>query len=159
MTIIHVASKRTYDVPRIHAELRRQGRLVNRKRVERLMHEHGIAGHSRSTGRRSLTRADRKAAWAPDLLGRDFTAAAPGLRVVSDITYIPTGEGGLYLATWLDLATRGSVTRWPIITALAWPSTPSTWPLAWAYWRTAASSTRTADRSLALTAAGRQHLS
>ncbi|MGW1803044.1 IS3 family transposase [Streptomyces sp. NPDC001984] len=106
ITVIHVASRRTYGVPRIHAELRRQGRLVNRKRVERLMREHGIAGHSRRTGRRSLTRADRKAAPAPDLIGREFTATAPGLRVVGDITYIPTAEGWLYLATWLDLATR-----------------------------------------------------
>ncbi|TLS46146.1 IS3 family transposase [Streptomyces montanus] len=106
ITVIHVASRRTYGVPRIHAELRRQGRLVNRKRVERLMREHGIAGHSRRTQRRSLTRADRKAAPAPDPIGRDFTATAPGLRVVGDITYIPTIEGWLYLATWLDLATR-----------------------------------------------------
>ncbi|WSC03450.1 IS3 family transposase (plasmid) [Streptomyces scopuliridis] len=106
ITVIHVASRRTYGVPRIHAELRRQGRLVNRKRVERLMREHAIAGHSRRTGRRSLTRADHKAAPAPDLIRRDFTAPAPGLRVVGDITYIPTIEGWLYLATWLDLATR-----------------------------------------------------
>lgn len=78
ITVIHVASKKTYGVPRVHAELRRRGRLVNRKRVERLMREHRIAGHSRRTGRRSLTRADRKAAPAPDLIGRDFTAPAPG---------------------------------------------------------------------------------
>ncbi|MFH9016535.1 DDE-type integrase/transposase/recombinase [Streptomyces sp. NPDC017943] len=38
--------------------------------------------------------------------GRDFTASAPGTKLVGDITYIPTGEGWLYLATWLDLATR-----------------------------------------------------
>ncbi|GAA4024976.1 hypothetical protein GCM10022232_82990 [Streptomyces plumbiresistens] len=74
--------------------------------VERLMREHGIAGHSRRTGRRSLTRADRRAAPVPDLIERDFTAAAPGLRVVGDITYIPTIEGWLYLAAWLDLGTR-----------------------------------------------------
>ncbi|WP_079658111.1 IS3 family transposase [Streptomyces sp. 3214.6] len=77
ITVIHVASKKTYGVPRVTAELRRRGRLVNRKRVERLMREHGIAGHSRRTGRRSFTRADRKAAPAPDLIGRDFTAPAP----------------------------------------------------------------------------------
>ncbi|WTQ96442.1 IS3 family transposase [Streptomyces sp. NBC_00145] len=66
--IIHVASKSTYGVPRIHAQLRRQGRLVNRKRVERLMREHGIAGHSRRAGHRTLTRADRRAAPAPNQL-------------------------------------------------------------------------------------------
>lgn len=52
------------------------GGLVNRNRVEWLMREHRIARHSRRTGRRSLTRADRKAAPAPDLAGRDLTATA-----------------------------------------------------------------------------------
>ncbi|MDX2935520.1 IS3 family transposase [Streptomyces ipomoeae] len=77
ITVIHVASGKTYGVPRVTAELRRRGRLVDRKRVERLMREHRIAGHSRRIRRRSLTRADRKAAPAPDLIGRDFTAPAP----------------------------------------------------------------------------------
>jgi transposase InsO family protein len=58
----HVASKGTYGIPRIFAELRRQGRLANRKRVERLMREHGIARLSCRTGRRSPTRPDREAA-------------------------------------------------------------------------------------------------
>ncbi|GGT43852.1 IS3 family transposase [Streptomyces chromofuscus] len=106
LIVIHVASRRTYGVPRVTAELRGRGRLVNRKRVERLMREHGIAGHSHRTGRRSLTRADRKAAPAPDLIGRDVTAPAPGLRVVGDITCVPTAEGWFSLATWLDPATR-----------------------------------------------------
>ncbi|MFF4794549.1 DDE-type integrase/transposase/recombinase [Streptomyces sp. NPDC001276] len=43
---------------------------------------------------------------APDLIGRDFTASTPGMKLVGDITYIPTDKGWLYLATWLDLATR-----------------------------------------------------
>ncbi|MFI7019303.1 IS3 family transposase [Streptomyces sp. NPDC050164] len=76
ITLIHVASKKTYGVPRVTAELHRWGHLVNRKRVERLMREDRIAGHSRRTERRSLTRADRKAAPAPDLIGRDFSAPA-----------------------------------------------------------------------------------
>jgi putative transposase len=45
----------------------------------------------------------------PDLIGRDFTAYAPGARLVGDITYPPTGEGWLYLATVIDLHTRGVV--------------------------------------------------
>jgi transposase InsO family protein len=49
ITVIHVASRHTYGVPRIHAELRRLGRSVNRKRVARLMREHGIQGAHRST--------------------------------------------------------------------------------------------------------------
>jgi transposase InsO family protein len=47
----------------------------------------------------------------PDLIGRDFTAAAPGQRLVGDITYLRTGEGWLYLATVIDLATRMVVGR------------------------------------------------
>ncbi|WP_405683505.1 IS3 family transposase [Streptomyces sp. NBC_01387] len=81
ITFIHVASKRTYGVPRVTAELRRHGQLVNRKRVERVMREQGI-------------------------VGRDFHAGLPGMKIVGDITYIPTAEGWLYLAGWLDLATR-----------------------------------------------------
>ncbi|MFD6415868.1 IS3 family transposase [Streptomyces sp. NPDC060194] len=106
ITVIHVASKGTYGVPRVTAELRRQGRTVNRKRVERIMREHRITGHTRRTGRRSLTKQDSKAAPAPDLIGRHFHADHPGTKIVGDITYIPTAEGWLYLAGWLDLATR-----------------------------------------------------
>ncbi|ATZ22158.1 Integrase core domain protein [Streptomyces lavendulae subsp. lavendulae] len=106
ITVIHLASRQNYGVPRITAELRRQGRRGNHERVARIMREHGIAGNSRRTGRRSLTKADSKAAPSPDLIGRDFTAARPGAKIVGNITYIPTAGGRLYLASWLDLATR-----------------------------------------------------
>ncbi|WP_327122039.1 IS3 family transposase [Streptomyces sp. NBC_01341] len=69
------------------------------------MHEHGIQGAHRRR-RRSLTRPDKKAKPAPDLIGRDFHAEIPGTNLVGDITALPTGEGWLYLACWLDLATR-----------------------------------------------------
>ncbi|WP_060889395.1 IS3 family transposase, partial [Streptomyces scabiei] len=105
ITVLHIASRCTYGVPRIHAELRRMDRRVNRKRVERIMRECDITGVTRRK-RRSLTRPARKAVPAHDLIGRDFTAADPGRKLVGDITYIPTDEGWLYLATWLDLATR-----------------------------------------------------
>ncbi|MFJ2296999.1 IS3 family transposase [Streptomyces sp. NPDC087894] len=100
-----MASRCTYGVPRIHAELRRLEWRVNRKRVERIMRERNIAGVTRRK-RRSLTRPAKKAVPAHDLSGRDFTAHAPGRKLGGDITYIPTDEGWLYLATWLDLATR-----------------------------------------------------
>ncbi|WP_033257441.1 IS3 family transposase [Kitasatospora phosalacinea] len=105
ITVVHLASRGAYGVPRVHAELRRLGHEVNRKRIERLMREHGIAGITRRR-RRSLTRPDKQARPAPDLLGRDFTADRPGTRLVGDITYLLTEEGWLYLACWLDLATR-----------------------------------------------------
>ncbi|MFB6947902.1 IS3 family transposase [Streptomyces sp. NPDC056237] len=98
--VIHVASRHTYGVPRIHAELRRLGRAVNRKRVARLMREHCIQGVTRRK-RRSLTRPDKKARPAPDLIGRDFHAGGPGTKLVGDITALPTSGGWLYLACWL----------------------------------------------------------
>lgn len=55
---------------------------------------------------RPLARPDKKAQPAPDLIGRDFHAERPGIKLVGDITYLPTAEGWLYLACWLDLATR-----------------------------------------------------
>ena len=106
ITLIWVGSRRTYGVPRIHAELRRRGQIVNRKKLEQLMREHRIIGCHRRRGRRSLTKQEKAARFAPDLIGREFTAEAPGQRLVGDVTYIPTGDGWLYLAGWIDLATR-----------------------------------------------------
>ncbi|MEU2835428.1 IS3 family transposase [Streptomyces lavendulae] len=104
-TVVEIGTH-NHGVPRVTAELRRQGRAVNRKRVERVMRENGIAGNTRRTGRRSLAKADTKAAPSPGLIGRNFTATRPGTKIVGDITCIPTAGGRLYLATWLDLATR-----------------------------------------------------
>lgn len=102
---IHAAHRGAYGSPRVATELRRRGRRVNRKRVERLMRERGIVGITRRR-RRCLTKQDTAAAPAPDLIGRDFTATAPGQRLVGDITYLPTQEGWLYLATTIDLFNR-----------------------------------------------------
>jgi transposase InsO family protein len=102
---IHGEHRGNYGSPRITDELRRHGRRVNRKRVERLMRERRIVGLTRRR-RRSLTKHDQAATPAPDLIGRDFTSAAPGQRLVGDITYLPTQEGWLYLATVVDLFNR-----------------------------------------------------
>ncbi|WP_169739797.1 IS3 family transposase [Actinospica robiniae] len=106
IVLIHLGSRGAYGSPRVHAELVRRGHRVNRKRVERLMRDHSIAGFTRRRGRRCLTKQDHAARFAPDLIGRDFTARAPGERLVGDVTCIPTGEGFLYLAGWVDLATK-----------------------------------------------------
>ncbi|MFE3786160.1 IS3 family transposase, partial [Amycolatopsis sp. NPDC059090] len=102
---IHAAHRGAYGSPRVTAELRRRGQAVNHKKVERVMRERRIAGITRRRSR-SLTRQDKTATAAPDLIGRDFTADAPGTRLVGDITYLPTEEGWLSLATVLDLHTR-----------------------------------------------------
>jgi putative transposase len=102
---IHARSKATYGAPRVTAELRRRGQTVNHKRVERLMHQHGIVGW-RPRRRRSLTKPDTTAAPAPDLLGRLFDPDQPDVAWCGDVTYIPTDEGWLYLASVIDLASR-----------------------------------------------------
>jgi transposase InsO family protein len=102
---IHGEHRGSYGSLRAADELRRRGLRVNRKRVERIMRERHTVGVTRRR-RRSLTRQDTAAAPAPDLIGRDFTAPAPGQRLVGDITYLPTPEGWLYLATTIDLYNR-----------------------------------------------------
>ncbi len=105
ITAIHAGLGGAYGSPRVHRELRRRGRPVNRKKIERIMRGRGFAGAAKRR-RRPLTRADASAVPAADLIGRDFTAKLPGTRLVGDITYLPTAQGWLFLATVLDLATR-----------------------------------------------------
>jgi transposase InsO family protein len=82
--VIHRGTSGTYGSPRVTVELRACGIPINHKRVERLMREAGIVGvHLRR--RRRTTIPDPAAVAAPDLLGRDFTAAAPDQRWVGDI--------------------------------------------------------------------------
>jgi putative transposase len=102
---IHEDSRGTYGAPRIHAELKDEGRPVGRKRVARLMRALGLQGvHRRRRAR--TTRRDERAAPAPDLVGRDFSAPGPDALWVADITYVPTWAGFLYLAVVLDAFSR-----------------------------------------------------
>ena len=102
---IHARSRGTYGARRIRVELRAQGMRCARKRVARLMRQAGLAGAQRRRYR-GTTRQDRAAIAAPDLVQRDFTAFGPDQLWVADITYVPTGEGWLYLATVLDAWSR-----------------------------------------------------
>ena len=102
---IHASSRGTYGAPRVHAELRAEGRHVGKKRVARLMRQAGLTGVSRRKGMRT-TQRDETARPAPDLVARDFTAAAPNRLWVADITYVPTWAGFLYLAVVLDAFSR-----------------------------------------------------
>ncbi|WP_345608803.1 IS3 family transposase, partial [Streptomonospora salina] len=109
---IHAAD-RACGAPRITAELREQGHVINHKRVERLMRTAGIEGlHLRRKVRTTVP--EPATAPAGDLLGRDFTAQAPNTRYVGDITYLPVdGDRFLYLATVIDLYSR-RVVGWSI---------------------------------------------
>ena len=102
---IHKASRGTYGVPRVHAELAATGLGVSRKRVARLMREAGLAGVSRRRGTRT-TRVDRSHGAAPDRVERQFRADAPDRIWVADITYVPTWTGFVYLAMVLDVFSR-----------------------------------------------------
>jgi putative transposase len=103
---IHARSRGTYGAPRVHAELRLGLDIrVGRKRVARLMRDHGLQGvHRRRRG--GLTRRDPQASPAPDLVERNFTPAGPDRLWVADITQQRTGEGWLYLAVILDAFSR-----------------------------------------------------
>jgi transposase InsO family protein len=94
-------SRQTYGYRRMWAALRRQGEPVGLELVRDLMRELGLVPCQPRPFRPTTTVADTAGA-APDLVDRDFTAAAPGTKFVGDITYIPTGEGWLYLATAID---------------------------------------------------------
>jgi transposase InsO family protein len=103
----HQASKGRYGAPRIHAQLRRQGHRHGRKRVARLMRAAGLCGR-RPRGWKRTTIPDPEAVARADLVRRDVAvnAAAVTTRWCGDITYLPTWEGWLYLATVIDIASR-----------------------------------------------------
>jgi len=104
---IHQASRGTYGSPRVHAALRRDGVATATKRVARLMREQGLQGRRKRRFKRT-TIADPTAAAAADLIKRVF---GPSTTLIdrawcSDITYVRTWEGWLYLCSILDLGSR-----------------------------------------------------
>lgn len=101
----HHASKRRYGSPRVHADLKAAGYRVGRKRVARLMREKKLAARTRRRFR-TTTDSRHKFPIAPNLLERDFTAEAPDQSWVTDITFLWTKQGWLYLAVILDLFSR-----------------------------------------------------
>ena len=105
-------SGRTYGYRRVHAELARAGVPVDDELVRRLMRAEGLTP-VQVRRRHGLTVADRAAGPVPDLVGRDFTAAEPGQKMVGDITQLDTGEGPLFLASVIDCFSK-TVLGWSI---------------------------------------------
>jgi putative transposase len=99
------ASDGTYGHRRVHAQLARWGQAASPELVRALMRDLDLVPCQPRPWRPATTIAG-DAAGLPDLVGRDFTAAAPGTKLVSDITYIPTWEGWLYLASVIDCHTK-----------------------------------------------------
>lgn len=95
-----------YGSPRMHAALRAEGHRCSRGRVERLMRRHRIRALAGRRFRPCTTDSRHYLPIAPNLLAQNFVATAPNRIWLADITYIATGEGWLYLAAVLDLATR-----------------------------------------------------
>ncbi len=108
----HVSSRGTYGSPRIHRELAVGGVRVGTKRGARIMREHGLSG-LRPRRFRKTTDSDHGDAIADDLVKRDFAPTAPNTVWASDITYVRTWAGWLYLAVVIDLYSR-RVVGWAI---------------------------------------------
>jgi putative transposase len=101
ITAVFEANHGTYGYRRVHAVLARSGEQVSPELVRALMRELGLVPCQPRPWRPTTTDGDDQHR-IPDLVGRDFTAEAPGTKLVGDITYIPTAQGWVYLATVID---------------------------------------------------------
>jgi transposase InsO family protein len=113
----------TYGYRRIAAQLAAQGTVAGPELVRKLMRRLGLVA-CQPRPWRPLTTRQGQAGPVPDLVNRDFSASAPGQKMVGDITYVRTWEGWVYLASVIDCATRkcvgwamGDHYRTPLITA------------------------------------------
>jgi len=102
---IYQKSRQRYGSPRIYQQLLREGYTIGKKRVERLMSEMGIQAVAKRKYKATTDSAHSKPV-AENHLNRDFAPDKPNKSWVADITYIPTDEGWLYLATIMDLYSR-----------------------------------------------------
>jgi putative transposase len=107
ITSVFEDSDATYGHRRIHAQLVREGEQCTPELVRSIMRELGLEPCQPRPWRLGLT--EGIAHLLPDLLGRDFTATKPGEKMVGDITYIPTWEGWVYLATVIDCHTKAVI--------------------------------------------------
>ncbi len=102
---IFLDHRQVYGSPRIHAVLKARGIHCSRKRVVRLMQQLGLSAQSKRR-RKPSTKSDPRARFAPNQLGRQFSAEQPNTKWVTDTKAIETMEGWLYLAVMLDLYSR-----------------------------------------------------
>ena len=109
---IHAASRGTYGSPRVHEQLTQEGCEVGRERVARLLRDMGLLGLPAKRVRHT-TDSTHGLPVAPNVLARDVEAARPNERWATDITYIWTWDGWLYLAVVLDLCSR-RVVGWAV---------------------------------------------
>lgn len=105
ITELHAASDQAYGSPRVHEDLKNEGERVSRKRVARLMRENQLFSKHRRKFRLT-TESEHQFPVAENTLERNFNADEPNRKWVTDITFIPTAEGWLYLAVIIDLFSR-----------------------------------------------------
>jgi putative transposase len=103
--VVHEASRQTYGSPRIYHELKDQGVRASQKRIARLMHKAKISAQTKKRFVQT-TNSDPNLPVADNKLAREFMVDTPNARWTSDITYLWTKEGWLYLAVVLDLFSR-----------------------------------------------------
>lgn len=108
---VFVGSRKAYGSPRVLKALKELGYSGGRKRIERLMRQNGIKAKTKKRFRVQTTDSKHGLPIAPDLVKRDFSPPKPNQVWASDITYIRTKEGWLYLAVVLDLFSR-TVVGW-----------------------------------------------
>jgi transposase InsO family protein len=106
IALVHARSRRTYGSPRVRHQLRQQGRFVGRRRVARLMREQQLVGRSRRRRQPRTTDSRHGGPIAANLLRDKPLVTRINQIWVTDITYIPTQEGFLYVAALLDLHSR-----------------------------------------------------
>ena len=103
---VHAQSRGTYGSPRVYQELKAQGQEVCENTVAKLMKEGGIRSVTRRRFRMKTTDSSHAHPVAPNVLDRQFDTKLPDTRWAADITFVPTGEGWLYLAAVQDLFSR-----------------------------------------------------
>ena len=113
---VHAKSRGTYGVPRVHAALRSLGYACGRKRVAHLMRQERLYSKARRKFR-ATTDSTHSLPVAPNVLAQNFEIGDLNQVWVADITYIPTGEGWLYLASIMDLCSR-SIVGWSMASSM-----------------------------------------
>ena len=103
---VHAEAGGAYGWPPVWRQLKASGVRVGKRRVERTMRQNGIRARGKRRFRVSTTDSNHALPIAPNLLARNFTVAAANTVWLGDMTYVPTGEGWLYLAVVLDLFSR-----------------------------------------------------
>lgn len=103
---VHKASRGTYGSPRVHAEVKKLGNSCSRKRIAKLMNQEKIQAKMRKKWKVTTQPSKTPVMVAPNHLDQNFRVREPNKVWVSDITYVSTQEGWLYVAIVLDLFSR-----------------------------------------------------